>query len=83
MSPRDSQVKGPRPPASTESVQISPRAARGASSPWGWVYLVALDLGATGLGRCLYLWMVRSAGSVRASLVSYITPVVGAFPWQA
>lgn len=47
-------------------------------SPEGWASLAALGVGATGLGRCLYLWVVRSAGSVRASMVTYITPVVGA-----
>jgi drug/metabolite transporter (DMT)-like permease len=48
-------------------------------SPEGWASLAALGIGATGLGRCLYLWVVKSAGSVRASLVTYITPIVGAF----
>jgi drug/metabolite transporter (DMT)-like permease len=48
-----------------------------ALSPQGWVYLAILGVAATGLGRSLYLWVVRSAGSVRASLVTYITPVVG------
>lgn len=48
-----------------------------ALSPQGWVYLAVLGVAATGLGRCLYLWVIRSAGSVRASLVTYITPVVG------
>lgn len=43
----------------------------------GWASLAALGVAATGLGRCLYLWVVKSAGSVRASFVTYITPVVG------
>jgi drug/metabolite transporter (DMT)-like permease len=47
-------------------------------SPEGWLSLAVLGVGATGLGRVLYLFVVKSAGSVRASLVTYITPVVGA-----
>ena len=35
-----------------------------------------LGLGSTGLGRCMYLWAVGKAGSVKASLVTYIAPVV-------
>jgi drug/metabolite transporter (DMT)-like permease len=46
-------------------------------SPEGWASLVALGVGTAGLGRVLYLWVLRSAGSVRASMVTYITPVVG------
>ena len=41
-----------------------------------WVCLVVLGFGSTGLGRCMYLWAVGKAGSVKASLVTYIAPVV-------
>jgi drug/metabolite transporter (DMT)-like permease len=54
-------------------------AAFASLSPQGWVSLAILGVAATGLGRVLYLWVIRSAGSVRASLVTYITPVVGVF----
>lgn len=42
----------------------------------GWLSLAALGLGSTGLGRALYLWAVGKAGSVKASLVTYVAPVV-------
>ncbi len=42
----------------------------------GWVCLVVLGFGSTGLGRSVYLWAIGRAGSVRASLVTYIAPVV-------
>jgi drug/metabolite transporter (DMT)-like permease len=41
-----------------------------------WLSVAALGLGSTGLGRVLYLWSVGKAGSVKASLVTYIAPVV-------
>jgi drug/metabolite transporter (DMT)-like permease len=40
------------------------------------VALVALGVVSTGLGRLVYLWAITEAGSVRASLVTYIIPIV-------
>jgi drug/metabolite transporter (DMT)-like permease len=37
--------------------------------------LLALGIVSTGLGRLTYLWVIAEAGSVRASLVTYIIPV--------
>jgi drug/metabolite transporter (DMT)-like permease len=39
--------------------------------------LLALGLGGTGIAYVLYLWLIEVAGSVRASLVTYIIPVTG------
>jgi len=41
--------------------------------------VVILGFGTTGLGRCVYLWIVQRYGSVQASLVTYIVPVVALF----
>jgi drug/metabolite transporter (DMT)-like permease len=38
--------------------------------------LIALGLGGTGIGYIAYVWMIEHMGSVRASLVTYIVPVV-------
>jgi drug/metabolite transporter (DMT)-like permease len=45
--------------------------------PEGLIALLVLGAGSTGLSRCLYLWIIGTAGSVRASLVTYLVPVVG------
>jgi drug/metabolite transporter (DMT)-like permease len=42
----------------------------------GWLGLLVLGLVSTGLGRCIYQWVIATSGSVRASLVTYIVPVV-------
>ncbi len=42
----------------------------------GWASLVMLGFGSTGLGRAVYVWAIGKAGSVKASLVTYIAPVV-------
>ena len=42
-----------------------------------WVLLVALGVLSNGLGRTMYLSLIASAGSVRASLVAYVVPAVG------
>jgi drug/metabolite transporter (DMT)-like permease len=48
-----------------------------------WLCLVILGFGSTGLGRTMYLWAVGKAGSVKASLVTYIAPVVAiALGWS-
>ena len=41
-----------------------------------WACLVVLGFGSTGLGRAVYVWAIGKAGSVKASLVTYIAPVV-------
>lgn len=39
--------------------------------------LLALGLGGTGIAYVVYMWLIDTAGSVRASLVTYIVPVTG------
>jgi drug/metabolite transporter (DMT)-like permease len=41
--------------------------------------LIALGLGGTGIGYIAYVWTIEHMGSVRASLVTYIVPVVALF----
>jgi drug/metabolite transporter (DMT)-like permease len=48
----------------------------GVMSNEGWASLAALGFGSTGLGRAVYVWAIGKAGSVNASLVTYIAPVV-------
>lgn len=45
----------------------------------GWLSLLALGAFGTGFGYVAYVWLVDHAGSVRASLVTYVIPVVGLF----
>ena len=42
-----------------------------------WLSLLALGAGGTGVGYVAYLWLIDVTGSVRASLVTYIIPIVG------
>ena len=44
-----------------------------------WLCLLALGAGATGVAYVAYLWLIDVTGSVRASLVTYIIPIVGLF----
>jgi drug/metabolite transporter (DMT)-like permease len=44
-----------------------------------WGSLVALGLGGTGIAYIVYLWLIEHTGSVRASLVTYIVPVIALF----
>jgi drug/metabolite transporter (DMT)-like permease len=44
-----------------------------------WASLLALGVLGTGLAYVLYLWLIEHVGSVRASLVTYIIPVVAVF----
>ncbi len=44
-----------------------------------WLSLLALGIGGTGAGYIAYLWLINVMGSVRASLVTYIIPIVGLF----
>jgi drug/metabolite transporter (DMT)-like permease len=55
----------------------------GALSTEGWASLVTLGFGSTGLGRAVYVWAIGKAGSVKASLVTYIAPVAAiALSWS-
>jgi drug/metabolite transporter (DMT)-like permease len=44
-----------------------------------WLCLLALGAGATGVAYVAYLWLIDVTGSVRASIVTYVIPVVGLF----
>ena len=44
-----------------------------------WLSLLALGVLGTGMGPVMYLWLVDHTGSVRASLVTYVIPIVGLF----
>jgi len=44
-----------------------------------WLCLLALGAGATGVAYVAYIWLIDVTGSVRASLVTYVIPVVGLF----
>ena len=44
-----------------------------------WLSLLALGAGGTGVAYVAYLWLIDVTGSVRASLVTYIIPIVGLF----
>jgi len=41
-----------------------------------WLCLLALGLAGTGIAYIVYLWLIEHTGSVRASLVTYIIPVI-------
>jgi drug/metabolite transporter (DMT)-like permease len=40
----------------------------------GWASLAGIGLVVTGLARCGYVWVIKTAGSVSASLLTYIVP---------
>ena len=42
-----------------------------------WLSLIALGVLGTGLGYVAFFWLLETAGSVRASLVTYIVPITG------
>jgi len=44
-----------------------------------WASLLALGILGTGVAYVLYLWLIEQVGSVRASLVTYIIPIVAVF----
>lgn len=44
-----------------------------------WLSLLALGIGGTGAGYIAYLWLIDVTGSVRASLVTYIVPIIALF----
>ena len=48
-----------------------------ALSAKAWLSLLALGMVGTGLAYIAYYWLIENTGSVRASLVAYIIPVVG------
>jgi drug/metabolite transporter (DMT)-like permease len=41
----------------------------------GWLALFAIGFVVTGLARCGYVWVIRAAGSISASLLTYVIPV--------
>jgi drug/metabolite transporter (DMT)-like permease len=51
--------------------------AYGSLSLEGWASLAGLGLVSTALAFTVYLWLVRRAGSVYSSLVTYVVPVFG------
>jgi drug/metabolite transporter (DMT)-like permease len=44
-----------------------------------WASVLALGVLGTGLGYIGWLWLIENVGSVRASLVTYIVPVIAVF----
>ncbi len=44
-----------------------------------WGAILALGLGGTGIAYIVYLWLIEHMGTVRASLVTYIVPIVALF----
>ena len=40
----------------------------------GWLSLLGLGVITTALARCGYVWVIREAGSLTASLLTYVTP---------
>jgi drug/metabolite transporter (DMT)-like permease len=51
----------------------------GSMSLQAWGALLALGLGGTGIAYIVYLWLIEHTGTVRASLVTYIVPIVALF----
>jgi drug/metabolite transporter (DMT)-like permease len=51
--------------------------AYGSLSPEGVLSLLALGVLSSALAFLLYFWLLRAAGSVYSSLVTYVVPVVG------
>ena len=49
----------------------------GALSMKAWGALLVLGLIGSGVSQWVYLWLVDNTGSVRASLVTYVIPIVG------
>jgi probable blue pigment (indigoidine) exporter len=41
--------------------------------------VIALGIFGTGIGYIAWLWLIETTGSVRASLVTYVVPVIGLF----
>jgi len=48
-------------------------------SPEAWLSLITLGVLGTGLAYGAFFWLLDAVGSVRASLVTYIIPIVGLF----
>ena len=44
-----------------------------------WASLIALGTLGTGIGYLMFVWLIENIGSVRASLVTYIVPVLALF----
>jgi len=51
----------------------------GSMSLQAWGAVLALGFGGTGMGYIVYLWLIEHTGTVRASLVTYIVPIVALF----
>jgi drug/metabolite transporter (DMT)-like permease len=47
--------------------------------PEAWASLVAVGMIGAGIAYIAYLWLIEHIGSVRASLVTYIVPIVAVF----
>lgn len=47
--------------------------------PEAWASVITLGAAGTGLAYIMYLWLIENIGSVRASLVTYIVPVLALF----
>jgi DME family drug/metabolite transporter len=58
--------------AAVDGSDVAPRMDLGA-----WALLLTLGVTSNAVGRTMYLSLIRSAGSVRASLVAYVVPAVG------
>jgi drug/metabolite transporter (DMT)-like permease len=56
---------------------VEGRPSYGSMGVDGSLALLALGVFSTGIGFLLYMWLVRQAGSVYASLVTYIVPIAG------
>lgn len=48
-------------------------------APEAWASIVALGMLGTGFGYIGWLWLIENIGSVRASLVTYIVPIIAVF----
>ena len=47
--------------------------------PEAWASLVAVGMIGAGIAYIAYLWLIENIGSVRASLVTYIVPIIAVF----
>ncbi len=54
---------------------FQPPTLEGSASAWG--SMLALGVLGTGVAYVFYYWLIENVGSVRASLVTYVIPVVG------
>lgn len=59
------------------AAQIADPFDRPGADPAAWPALVAVALVSTAIPAAVYFWLVRHAGPARASLTTYLVPVVG------